>query len=109
MNHALRQAEAAVGDGRTVDSGVATGLLGLAIFLFPGVAWTLALAPRLGRARAAALSVVLAFTAAPAALFVLNAVLNLPIRPATSAFLAVALGMCALAMRAAPAVSGLRR
>jgi hypothetical protein len=74
---------------------------GLALFLFPGAAWTLALAPRMGWMRAAPLALVLAFTVAPAALFVLNVAFDAPLTLGPIALLTTALGMAGLAVRAA--------
>lgn len=92
-----------------MEHGLAGGLAGLALFLFPGLAWTLALAPGLGWPRALALSLVAAFTVAPAALFALNLLFDVPIRLATIAFLCVALGMAGISFHlAGPLLARLR-
>lgn len=82
-----------------VEHGLAETLAGLALFLFPGVAWSLALAPGLPRPLAVALAPVLAFTLGPLALFVLNLFFGAPLRPAPMAFFAAALGLAGLAVR----------
>ena len=88
-----------------MEHGLAESLAGLALFLFPGAAWTLALAPRLGWRAAAPVGVVVAFTAAPAALFLLNLLFDAPLRLATMAPLAVAVGMAGVAARLAAPVA----
>lgn len=82
-----------------MEHGLVETLAGLALFLFPGLAWTLALAPRLPRALALALAPVMAFTLAPLALFILNLFFGAPLRPAPMAFFAAALGLAGLAVR----------
>ncbi|MCA1813874.1 MAG: hypothetical protein LC624_07980 [Halobacteriales archaeon] len=90
-----------------MDLGLAAPLLGLALFLFPGVAWARVVAPDLGLGGSAGLSVVLAFTLAPAALFALNTVFAVPVRPDVSALLAAGFGMAGLAAGLRPFVSRL--
>lgn len=82
------------------DESVARAVVGGALFLFPGLAWSLALLPRAPLATTLAAGVLLAFVVAPLALFVLNIFFGLPMRLSTMAFLAVALGMVAVAWRA---------
>jgi predicted membrane-bound spermidine synthase len=84
-----------------MEPGLAGSLGGLALFLFPGAAWALALAPRLGWAKGAGLATVLAFTVAPGALFLLNVLFDAPLRLDTAVFLSVALGMAGIATRLA--------
>lgn len=72
-------------------------LLGLALFLFPGMAWSWAFAPGLPRLARVALGLVLAFTVAPALMFALNLMFDVPIRLDTIAFVSLALGLVGVA------------
>lgn len=78
----------------TVD--VAQMLLGGALFWAPGLTWAWAFLPEAPWSQRLPLSIVLAFTLTPAAMFLLNLVLGVPIRLATTAFLAVTLALLGL-------------
>jgi hypothetical protein len=82
-----------------VEHGLVEQVAGLALFLFPGAAWTWALAPRMPLWKSVPLAVLLAFTLGPLALFALQVLVDLPLRLGTMATLAMALGLAGFAVR----------
>lgn len=86
---------------------VGSGLLGLAVLLFPGYAWVRALAPGLPAAKAVPLGVVIALTLTPMAVFGLNVLFQAPIRVDTVALLGMALGLAGVGVRASGRVFAL--
>lgn len=99
---ATLKALAPVGILMQLEHGVGGFAYGLALFLFPGATWAFALGRGLDLPKRIALSVVLSFTLAPMAMFVLNLIFGVPIRLSTIAFLSSALGMVGLAVLVAP-------
>lgn len=78
---------------------------GLLLFLFPGIAWTRVLAPALSWTSSVLVGVIAAFTIAPLMLFALHVLFSVPLAIGPMAFLCLALGLSAVALRAGPWVA----
>lgn len=79
-------------------------VLGLLVLWAPGVSWTWALAPGLDWAKFLFTSVVVALTVQPAAMFLLNVFLSVPIAPMNVVLLSLGLALLALAWGLRPRI-----
>lgn len=77
-------------------------VLAVIVLWLPGLAWTWALTDDLGWARFLVVSVVVALTVQPGIFYVLNVFFGVPITPANTILLALALTALALAMALKP-------
>lgn len=72
-------------------------VLGVVVLWAPGLAWTWALVPGLDWAKFTAVSVVVALTVQPGALYLLHVFMAVPLTAANGALLSLALASLALA------------